>query len=142
MEPTVRALLAILEEHPEEASALYAGLAAHTTPPARKKQPSAITSMHSGNGLHGDILRKCYLQYGSTLRNVDRIQHSLAVFARARNKLPYSESLAIFEALTLHAAGRPSAALGHMLVLVAYHCQSEEVARHAGVDPRKRGAPH
>jgi hypothetical protein len=45
MEPTVRALLAILEEHPEEASVLYA-VAAHTTPPARKKQPSAITSMH------------------------------------------------------------------------------------------------
>ena len=61
---------------------------------------------------------------------MDRIEDSLAVFARARSEFPDSESLAIFEALTLHAAGRPSAALGQMVLLVADRFQCEEVARY------------
>ena len=129
MEPTVRALLAILDEHPEEASVLYAVGGAYDT--AGREEIALGYYEHAlGNGLHGDMLRKCYLQYGSTLRNVGRIEDSLAVFARARTEFPDSESLAIFEALTLHAAGRPSAALGQILALVAERFHSEEVTRY------------
>jgi tetratricopeptide (TPR) repeat protein len=129
MEPTIRALLAILDEHPEEASVLYAVGGAYDT--AGQEETALSYYEHAlGNGLHGDMLRKCYLQYGSTLRNVGRIEDSLTVFARARTEFPDSESLAIFEALTLHAAGLPSAALGQMLVLMADRFQSEEVRRY------------
>jgi tetratricopeptide (TPR) repeat protein len=129
MEPTIRALLAILDEHPEEASVLYAVGGAYDT--AGQEETALSYYEHAlGNGLHGDMLPKCYLQYGSTLHNVGRIEDSLAVFARARTEFPDSESLAIFEALTLHAAGRPSAALGQMLVLMAARFQSEEVKRY------------
>ena len=129
MEPTIRALLTILDEYPEEPSVLYEVGGAYDT--AGQEEAALGYYEHAlGNGLHGDMLRKCYLQYGSTLRNLGRINASVAVFARARTEFPDSESLAIFEALTLHAAGRPSAALGYVLELIADRFQSEEVTRY------------
>lgn len=129
MEPTILALLAILDEHPEEPSVLYEVGGAYDT--AGQEETAIGYYEHAlGNGLHGDMLRRCYLQYGSTLRNLGRISDSVAVFARARVEFPDSESLAIFAALTLHAAGRPSAALGQLLELIVDRFPSEEVTRY------------
>jgi tetratricopeptide (TPR) repeat protein len=129
MEPTIRALLAILGSHPEEPSVLYEVGGAYDT--AGQEEAAVGYYEHAlRNGLHGDTLRKCYLQYGSTLRNLGRIGASIEVFARARTEFPDSESLAIFDALTLHAAGRPSAALGHVLKLIVERFPSEEITRY------------
>lgn len=129
MEPTIRALLAILERHPEEPSVLYEVGGAYDT--AGQEESAVGYYEHAlRNGLPGDTLRKCYLQYGSTLRNLGRISASIDVFSRARTEFPDSESLAIFEALTLHAAGRPSAALGLVLELIVDRFPSDEVMRY------------
>lgn len=71
--------------------------------------------------LGGDHVRRCYLQNGSTLRNVGRRDDSVRVFAVAQQQFPDSVSLQAFEALTLHDAGRPSPALGSALELIADH---------------------
>jgi hypothetical protein len=76
------------------------------------------------------MLRRCYLQYGSTLRNLGRIDESLAVFSRARCEFPASLSLGVFELLTLHAQGKRDAALAAALILIADHVQTEEMKRY------------
>lgn len=81
-------------------------------------------------GLGGPRLRQCYLQYGSTLRNLGRMDESLAMFERGRAAFPESESLVLFQALTLHAAGRPSHALAAVLGLVADRLRTDEVRRY------------
>jgi tetratricopeptide (TPR) repeat protein len=81
-------------------------------------------------GLHGETLRKCYLQYGSTLRNLGRLDESVAVFAKARREFPDSVALRVFELLTLHAQGKHDAALAAALTLIADNVHTEEVQRY------------
>lgn len=88
------------------------------------------------NGLHGDIRRRCFLQYGSTLRNLGDLDKSAAVFRTAREEFPDDVALGAFEALTLHAQGHMSAALGTLLTLLADHVQTEELERYK---PAMRG---
>src|SRR3954452_11223869 len=81
-------------------------------------------------GLAGETLRKCSLQYGSTLRNLGRIDDSHRAFRAARESFPDSESLVIFEALTLHAAGRVNSALAGLVELIADRDTTTEVTRY------------
>ena len=74
--------------------------------------------------------RRCYLQYGSTLRNLGRLDESLTVFAQARGEFPDSVALGAFESLSLHAAGQVNTALGSLLALLADHVHSEEIERY------------
>ena len=62
-------------------------------------------------GIDGDVGRRCYLQYGSTLRNLGRLDESVTVFAQARSEFPDSVALGAFESLSLHAVGRFNTAL-------------------------------
>jgi hypothetical protein len=55
-------------------------------------------------GLSGETRRKCLLQYGNTLRNLDRLDESLEVFEAACVEFPGLDSLRVFKSLTLHAA--------------------------------------
>jgi tetratricopeptide (TPR) repeat protein len=70
-------------------------------------------------GLSGDRRRRALLQYASTLRNLGRIDDSLTVLDDAKAEFPHSDSLRVFHALSLHAAGRASEALAETLLLIA-----------------------
>lgn len=135
MAPTIAALRPILDQHPHDARVLYEVGGAYDT----DGQESIALGFYERAveaGLDGDLRRRCYLQHGSTLRNLGRIDDSLALFARAREEFPGSVALGAFEALTLHAAGRANTALASLLVLLADHVDAEELERYK---PAMRG---
>jgi tetratricopeptide (TPR) repeat protein len=135
MGPTIAALLPIYEAHPSEPRVLYEVGGAYDTA-GEEETAIGFYERAMAAGLSGDIRRRCYLQYGSTLRNLGRLDESLDVFARAREEFPDSVALGAFEALTLHAAGRPSTALGSLLTLLADHVHADELERYK---PAMRG---
>lgn len=118
MRPTIDAFLAVLAEHPDDAAVLYEVGGAYDT--AGEEQTAVgFYERALALGLGGERLRRCYLQYGSTLRNLGRTAESLAVFEKARQQFVHSPSLVVFETLSLHAAGRADAALARLLELIA-----------------------
>lgn len=129
MAPTIAALLPLAEQHPDDARVLYELAGAYDTA-GEEEKAAELYERAMAAGLHGDARRRCSLQYGSTLRNLGRLDESLAVFARARSEFPDSVALAAFEALTLHAAGRPSTALANLLVVLADHVHADELDRY------------
>jgi len=129
MTPTISALLAIMGQHPDSPLVLFEVGGAYDG----AGQPAVAVDYYEQAlelGLDGEVLCRCYLQYGSTLKNLGRIEESVAVFAKAREEFPESLSLVAFEALTSHAAGRHGAALGSVLRLVADHVDSAEISRY------------
>lgn len=129
MAPTIDALLPILEAYPGNARVLYEVGGAFDTAgeetSARDYYERALSA-----GLSGDERRRCFLQYGSTLRNLEELDASLAVFERARDEFPDSPSVRAFEAITLHAAGRADESVASLLELAAVHVGAEEIRRY------------
>lgn len=129
MQPTIDALLPIHEEHPEHPRVLYELGGVYDTAGAEATALSFYERAME-RGLTGDLRRRCSLQYGSTLRNLGRIDDSLRAFARARAEFPDSVALEAFEALTFHADGRPNTALASLLVLLAEHVDAPDLERY------------
>ena len=129
MGPTIAALLPIYGSHPSEPRVLYEVGGAYDTA-GEEETAVGFYERAMAAGLSGDIRRRCYLQYGSTLRNLGRLDESLDVFARAREEFPDSVAVGAFEALTLHAAGRADTALGSLLTLLADHVHADELERY------------
>ncbi|MFE6994703.1 tetratricopeptide repeat protein [Microbacterium sp. NPDC057659] len=129
MQPTIDALLPYLETHPGDARVLYEVGGAYDTAgeeaTARGYYERALDA-----GLEGDILRRCHLQYGSTLRNLGELERSLEVFDEGLRAFPGSPSLAVFRTLTLHAAGRKDAAMAGLLEVIADEAASSELDRY------------
>ncbi|WP_353477572.1 tetratricopeptide repeat protein [Microbacterium sp. zg-YB36] len=118
MRPTIDALRPILDDHPTNARVLYEVGGAYDTAgdeqTARSFYERALRA-----GLAGDLLRRCYLQYGSTLRNLGELERSAEIFALARRDFPGSPSLTVWEAITQHAAGRYHEAIAALLEVIA-----------------------
>ncbi|MFB2580878.1 tetratricopeptide repeat protein [Herbiconiux sp. P15] len=129
MGPTIEALLPLYDEHPQNPRVLYELGGAYDTA-GEEATAVGFYERAMAQGLTGDIRRRCSLQYGSTLRNLGRIDESLQVFARARAEFPESVALGVFESLTLHAAGQVNSALASLLVLVADHVDVAELERY------------
>ncbi|MCC9179170.1 tetratricopeptide repeat protein [Arthrobacter sp. zg-Y750] len=129
MEPTIRALLDVDRRFPENPRVLYEVGGAYDTA-GEEDTAAGFYERALAGGLDGDVLRRCYLQYGSTLRILGRVEESLAVFARARREYPDSVALGVFEALTLHAGGRADSALAGMLELLADNVSAAELNRY------------
>jgi tetratricopeptide (TPR) repeat protein len=129
MQPTIDAFLEVLTDHPADPEVLYEVGGAYDTD-GQEDLAAAYYERALARGLEGETLRRCYLQYGSTLRNLGRIDESLAVFSRARCEFPASLSLGVFELLTLHAQGKRDAALAAALILIADNVQTEEIKRY------------
>ncbi|MCQ1945242.1 tetratricopeptide repeat protein [Arthrobacter sp. zg-Y1116] len=129
MAPTIAALLDVRDRYPDNARVRYEVGGAYDTA-GEEATAAGYYEQALALGLEGDVLRRCYLQYGSTLRLLGRSEESLAVFARARQSFPGSVSLGVFEALTLHAAGKANAALAGLLVLLAENVSSEDLERY------------
>ncbi|WP_307083093.1 tetratricopeptide repeat protein [Arthrobacter agilis] len=129
MQPTIDALLPYYASHPGDARVLYEIGGAYDTAGqediARKFYEEALAA-----GLEGDLLRRCYIQYGSTLRNLGEFEASLEVFRTARTAFPGSPALGAFEAITLHAAGRSSASVASLLDLVVEFVRSRDIERY------------
>lgn len=129
MSRTIAALLPLLDQHPLNPRVLYEVGGAYDT---AGEEATAVGFYERAMraGLEGDLRRRCALQYGSTLRNLGRLDESFAVFAEARERFPESASLAVFEALTFHAAERHDAAVASLLATIAHHVQSADIDRY------------
>lgn len=129
MQPTINALLPLYASHPENARVLYEIGGAYDTAGqediARRFYEKALTA-----GLEGNLLRRCYLQYGSTLRNVGEYEKSSAIFSKARAVFPGSPELGVFEAITLHAAGQPNESIALLLEVVAEFVATPDIERY------------
>jgi tetratricopeptide (TPR) repeat protein len=129
MAATIAVLLPLLDEYPGNARVLYEVGGGYDTA-GDEEAAVGFYERAIDAGLDGDLARRCAVQYGSTLRNLERFEESRAVFARARAQHPESPSLAAFEALTLHAEGRVDAAVAALLDLVADHVSSQDLDRY------------
>ena len=129
MQPTIDAFLAVLAEHPDHPEVLYHVGGSYDTA-GQEAVAEGYYQRAMEAGLDGETLRKCYLQYGSTLRNLGELDRSAELFRAARERFPSSLSLGVFELLTLHAQGRHDAALASALTLFADHAGSAELARY------------
>lgn len=129
MAPTIEAFLRVLDVFPGEPEVLYEVGGAYDTD-GQEAVAAGYYQRALDAGLEGKWLRQCYLQYGSTLRNLGRFDESLALLERGLVEFPNSESLTVFRALTLQAMGDSAPALGSLLVLIADRLQTEEITRY------------
>lgn len=130
MGPTIAALEPILAAHPDDARVLYEVGGAHDTA-GHEEVAVGYYERALAAGLDGMLRRRCFLQYGSTLRNLGRLDESMAAFDAARQELHDPVALTVFEALTHHAAGRADTALGLLLELLVDHVSTEDLDRYA-----------
>ncbi|MET4001798.1 MULTISPECIES: tetratricopeptide repeat protein [Arthrobacter] len=129
MQPTIDAMLPLYASNPDNARVLYEAGGAYDTG-GQEEVARGFYERALAAGLEGDLLRRCYVQYGSTLRNVGEYEKSLDVFATARNTFPESPALGIFEAITLHAAGQPDAAVAALLDLLVDFVRTSDIERY------------
>lgn len=129
MQPTIDAFLALLAEHPGQPEVLYEVGGSYDT---AGDEATAVGYYEAAlaAGLSGDTLRKCLMQYGSTLRMLGRHEDAVAVLDRALARWPGSPSVRAFHALALHAAGRSDGAVGELLALVADEVRTPDVLRY------------
>jgi tetratricopeptide (TPR) repeat protein len=129
MAPTVAYFHALLDRHPGNPVVLYEVGGAHDTA-GDEDAACGYYEQALAAGLPGDHRRRCLLQYGSTLRNLGRHAESITVLEQARIEFPDSDSVRLFLALSLHAAGRSDAAVAELLELAADRLRSPDVARY------------
>jgi tetratricopeptide (TPR) repeat protein len=129
MQPTIDAFLALLAEHPGQPEVLYEVGGSYDTA-GEELTALGYYEAAMAAGLSGDSLRKCLMQYGSTLRILGRYDESLVALDRALIEYPDSASVRAFHALALHAAGRSDGAVGELLELVADGLRIPEVLRY------------
>ncbi len=118
MAPTIAAFEALRAAHPEEARLVYEVAGAYDTA-GEESTARPLYEEALDMGLDGDALRRCLIQYGSTLRNLGDLDASLAALDRADRRFPGSASVAAFRALTLLESGRADSAVGTLLRLIA-----------------------
>ncbi|WP_341975411.1 tetratricopeptide repeat protein [Microbacterium sp. LTA6] len=129
MQPTIDALLPLYASDPENARVLYEVGGAYDTD-GQEEVARGFYERALAAGLEGDLLRRCYVQYGSTLRNVGEYEKSREIFAMARTRFPDSPSLGAFEAITLHAAGEPDEAIATLLDLLVEFVGTPDIDRY------------
>lgn len=129
MQPTIDALLPYYVAHPENARVLYEVGGAYDTA-GQDDIALGFYEKALAVGLEGDLLRRCYVQYGSTLRNLGAYERSLEVFKAARAAFPDSPALGAFEAITLHAAGRSNESIASLLDLLVKFVRTSEIDRY------------
>ena len=129
MGPTIDRFEALLAEHPGHPVLLYEVGGAYDT---AGQEARALTFYDDAlaAGLQGDVLRRCLVQYGSTLRALDRFAESVTVLERAARLFPDSDAVRAFLALSMHADGRSDAAVAALLRLVADRIGSVDLARY------------
>jgi tetratricopeptide (TPR) repeat protein len=128
MAPTIAFFEGLLSEHPNNPYVLYEVGGSYDTD--GQEERALVYYERALPGLTGDTKRRCLLQYGSTLRNLGRFDESLEVFTKACQEFPESDSLRVFKALTLNAAGRKDKALASLLLVIADRVDTAEIKRY------------
>jgi tetratricopeptide (TPR) repeat protein len=82
-------------------------------------------------GLDEELMPGLLLQYGSTLRNVGRLDDALAVLSDGVARYPDHAALRIFRAFALASAGRDREALVDVLNLARTRIDAPEIRRYA-----------
>ncbi|WP_375389699.1 tetratricopeptide repeat protein [uncultured Amnibacterium sp.] len=118
MAPTIAAFAALSAAHPDEAVLVHEHAGAYDTA-GEEALAAPLYEQALEMGLEGEARRRCLVQYGSTLRNLERFDDSLAVLDGAAAEFPDSVSVAVFRALTLQKAGRSDAAVGALVGVLA-----------------------
>ena len=129
MQPTVDHFEALLTQDPEHPVLLYEVGGAYDTA-GQEERAAAFYQRAMDRGLGGDVRRRCLIQYGSTLRNLERFDESVALLEEARTQFPASDAVRTFLALSLHAAGRSDAAVAELLTLVADRLDGADISRY------------
>lgn len=129
MQPTIDYFQRLLSEHPDHPTVLYEVGGAYDTA-GQEERAVEYYEQALAVGLHDDVLRRCLIQYGSTLRNLDRFDASLRVLRRAREEFPDSDAVRVFLALSLHAARRFDEALAELLELTADRGGAGDITRY------------
>ncbi|MHA7281923.1 tetratricopeptide repeat protein [Arthrobacter sp. TMS2-4] len=129
MQPTIEALLPYYASYPKNARVLYEVGGAYDTA-GQEDVARGFYEKALAAGLDGDLLRRCYVQYGSTLRNLGEYENSLEVFRAARAAFPDSPALGTFEAITLQAAGRSDESVAALLDLVVNFVRTADIERY------------
>jgi tetratricopeptide (TPR) repeat protein len=129
MGPTIQALQEVLAEHPDDPHVLYEVGGAYDTA-GEEETAAGYYERALAAGLSDDTLRRCLIQYGSTLRNLCRFDESLAVLDRALALFPGSESVRVWHALSLHAAGRSDAAVAELMEVAADGIRTPDLQRY------------
>ena len=82
-------------------------------------------------GLPDPLAAQALVQLGSSLRNVGRAAHAVAVLDGARGRFPDDAAVRIFRALALESAGRCRDAVVELLRLVGERVDTDETRRYA-----------
>jgi tetratricopeptide (TPR) repeat protein len=132
MAPTIDAHLALLREHPDNPVVLYEVGGSYDT---AGDELTAVGYYERAleAGLSGDVLRRCLIQYGSTLRNLERFPESLDVLTRARREYPESDAVRVFLALTRYEAGDAGPAVADLVELSVDRIRDGDLPRYASV---------
>jgi tetratricopeptide (TPR) repeat protein len=128
-EPTVAYFRDLLAHHPGDRHALlayagaldFAGLEADAAP--AYEQAFAA-------GLDGDELRQGLIQYGSTLRNLERFDDAVTALRQADDQFPDQASVKAFFALALTSAGRGHEAVQMLITLALDRIDSDELKQY------------
>lgn len=129
MQPTINALIPLHAAHPGNPRVLYEMGGAYDTA-GQEETALGFYEKALAAGLEGEMLCRCYLQYGSTLRNLGEYGKSREVFAAARTAFPESPALGVFEAITFHAAGQRDEAVALLLELIADFVPEPDIERY------------
>ncbi len=128
MAPTIAYFTDLLDRYPGHPAVLYELGGSYDT--AGQGDTAEVYYLRALDaGLGGDRLRRCLLQYGSTLRNLERYDESLRVFDRACEEFPESPALRVFRAITLFAADKHASAVGELLDVIA-DADGTDIARY------------
>jgi tetratricopeptide (TPR) repeat protein len=130
MAPTIAYFEELLAQHPDHPVLTYELAGAYDTA-GQEAKAKGLYERALELGIDGEPLRRCLCQYGSTLRWLGELDASLAVLQRARAEFPESESVRVFQALTLNDLGRADEAVGLLLGIVAQHGEVTDLGRYA-----------
>lgn len=130
MAPTIAYFADLLARHPDHPVLTYELAGAYDTA-GEEARARPLYERALSLGLEGEPLRRCLCQYASTLRWLGDLDASLAVLARARETFPDSESVRVFQALTLNDVDRTDEAVGLLLGIVAQHGEVTDLGRYA-----------
>jgi tetratricopeptide (TPR) repeat protein len=125
-EPTVIYFRDLLARHPNTPEALFAYASALDYAGHEADAAPAYEQAFAA-GLDGDDLRQGLLQYGSTLRNLNRFDEAVAALEKADQLFPGHDSVKVFLALGLTSAGRSHEAVATLITLALDRIDSDDL---------------
>lgn len=128
-EPTVSYFHGLLGQHPEDRHALLAYASALDFA-SREAEAAPVYEQAIAAGLDGDALRQGLVQYGSTLRNLERFSDAVNVLRQADEQFPGQASIKVFLALALTSAGRCPEAVQILVTVALDHIDRDELQQY------------